>query len=228
MKNGKTLWRMTALVGVSVGAIALTGCASRGYVKADAAADSLRVAAEKIHAENQTLKLAVGHLDDMVNRPSSDLRQQFHYYDQAVDQLYDSVEQAEKAVRHSEAKSGQYFAAWDKQLAAMNYEAVQTRGQTRRIAVSNQLENLSHQYRETREAVLPLLAYLEDIRKSLASDLTPGGLESLKEVTANARAGSEKVQVALENLVTGFTSSGSALSSVMTQNTEAIPATGRT
>jgi hypothetical protein len=228
MKNAKTLWRMTALVGVTIGAIALTGCASRGYVKADSAADSLRTAAEKIHAENQNLKLAVGHLDGIVNRPSSDLRQQFHYYDEAVDRLYDSVEQAEKAVRHSEAKSEQYFAAWDKQLAAMNYEAVQSRGQTRRIAVSNQLEKLSRQYRETREAVLPLLAYLEDIRKSLSSDLTSGGLESMKEVVANAQAGSEKVQIALEGLVNGFTSSGSALSSAFPHNAQLAPTSERT
>ena len=116
--------------------LCLCGCASAGYNKGNAAARSLQTAAAAIESENQDLNIAVQQLNALVTNPAADLRQQFKLYDRALDRLYGSIEQSERAVERSQRKSDAYFQAWDKQLGAMNYEVLRTRGENRRTAVS--------------------------------------------------------------------------------------------
>jgi len=56
--------------------------------------------------------------------------------------------------------------------------------------------------------MIPLLAYLEDIRKTLNADLTVAGLETMKDISGNAITNAQKVQIALAQLSDQLADSG--------------------
>ncbi len=62
--------------------------------------------------------------------------------------------------------------------------------------------------------------YLQDIRRALRSDLTPGGLAAVKNVVTKADENAGKVQTALGRLATDLNASGTRMSSVVVQNAQ--------
>ena len=62
---------------------------------------------------------------------------------------------------------------------------------------------------------MPLMDYLEDIRKSLGADLTVGGLQSVKGFLSNAQENAAKVQTALGKVSTQLASAETSFSSVL-------------
>lgn len=198
--------------------VCFAGCASTPYQKGDAAAISLQDAASDVQIESRALEVAMGTLDDLVNKPDPDLKPQFKRFSKALENLAASAKHNE----HSEARMAQrtsiYFDEWNKQLATMNYEVVRARSEARKAEVTNYVDSVNKRYRESQDAMGPLLNYLYDVRKALETDLTQNGIESIKPVVAKARENADKVQGALGRLNGELTASGARMSSVVYQN----------
>lgn len=193
----------------------MSGCASASYKKGDAASVSLHRAAIEINAENRAIDVAMASLDDLINKPSGDLRPQFERFDDAFNRLVDASEQAEKAAAHANKKSQEYFRAWDEDSHGILYEAVRDQSVARKTQVSSDYNTVNERYHQNQAVVGPLIAYLKDIRTALSADLTPGGLESVKPMAANARQNAQKVQSALAQLSEDMAASGTRMLSVV-------------
>jgi len=191
-----------------------TGCRTTGYKKSDATAESMQMLATAVHTERQELKTSADTLEELVHRPGPDLRPQLKAYDSAVDRLYDAIEVTDKRVKRVQKDSQDYLESWERETDAMNYEAIRNHAEERRAAVSNEVITITRQYQESREALLPLLAYLEDIRKTLTSDLTMDGLASVQDIVSKTRIATDKVQANLAELTTRVAASGNRLASV--------------
>lgn len=192
--------------------LGLTGCASPAHRKSNIAAQNAWTAAAEVQSEYANLNVALETLDNLVNNPAADLTAQFKAYDRAVDRLYDSIQDVEAAVTRLQRKNADYFTAWDRQLAAMNYGITRERSQARRDAVRDQMQAIQRRYIDTREVMLPVLAYLEDIRKMLDADLTMNGIEMMKAIANNAVANGRKVQTALGELSNQLADTGREMS----------------
>ncbi len=197
------------------GILFAVGCSTTAYKRSDATAVDLQRTAMEVQSENQRLDDVSKTLNDLVNNPAADLKQQFKMYSAALDRLHDSVGRTDDAAKKMQAESAQYFAAWDKQLATMHYDIIREQSQSRRDAVSNQFEVVNSRYIETREVVLPLLAYLEDIRKALSADLTADGLAAVKNIVDHANDNARKVQEGLARLADGLHEASARMSSVV-------------
>jgi len=150
----------------------LNGCASASYQKADAASRSLQQAALQVNAESRAIDNTMATLDDLMNRPSSDLKPQFDRFSASLDRMIDSSSRAEKAADKASKESADYFQAWDKEAATINYEAVRDKSVSRKTEVSNEFNTVNERYRENQAVVEPLISYLRDIRTALSTDLT--------------------------------------------------------
>ena len=208
---------------VIAGSLLLAGCSSTGYDKSDAAAKSLRSAANEVQAQGRALDMTMTALNELVNKPSPDLKPQFQSFSASLDRLIDSAERTQRTGQRVQKKNAEYFEAWDRELAQMNYEYVRKSSEARKTEVTTQLATISQRYIETGEVVGPLVAYLEDIRKALRSDLTPGGLVAVKNVVANAQENASKVQIVLSQLAADLSVSGDRMSSVAFQTSEQPP-----
>jgi len=219
--NVHQIWRMLTLRVpqwtrvVFAGAVCVvSGCASHGYEKGDIAAASMQKAAAEVQAEQRALDATVSALGELVNTQGGDLGLLFRRYSDSLDHLVAAAHRTETTGKKMEVKNADYVDAWDRQLQSIDYQHIRDLSEARRAEVTNRMETVSRRYRESQAAVQPLISYFEDIRKALSTDLTPAGLESLKEVVTNADNNVVKVQTALDALSTELTESSAKMSSV--------------
>lgn len=205
--------RFGAMVFMCAVCVGIAGCATTGYQKSDATARSLQQASYTVQAESRALSVTLQNLKNLVNTPGTDLKPQFKKYSGALDSLIKESERNDKADREIAQRSADYFKAWDKELETMSFDAVRTKSQARRNEAGSDFQRVHQRYVEAQSVMQPLLAYLEDIRKALRTDLTQHGLESLKPIVANADDNSAKVQLALTKLSSELSASGTRLSS---------------
>lgn len=196
----------------------MSGCASAGYKKENAASQSLRRAAIDINAENRMIDVTMASLDDLINNPSGDLRPHFERFNTALDGLMDASNRAEKSAARAKQKSADYFKSWDKESASIDFPAVRDQSVARKAQVSNEFNTVNQRYHQNQAVVEPLISYLRDIRTALSTDLTAGGVESVKPLAENARRNAQKVQTALGQLSDELAASG------MRMSTYVIPA----
>jgi hypothetical protein len=202
--------------------VEFSGCASGNYQKADAAGASLRKAAAQIDAENRAIDVTLASLDNLVNNPRPDLKPQFKRFSASVNRLSDSAKHAEAAAEVARQKSEDYFRNWDKEAATINFEAVRDESVSRKTQVSNEFNTVNDRYRENQAVIEPLISYLQDIRTALSTDLTEGGLQSVKSLAENAERNARKVQNALARLSTDLIESRTQMSSVISPETRPV------
>jgi len=191
----------------------LAGCASVGYNKGDATARALENAATQAQDESRTLELTMTSLNDLVNKPAADLKPQFEKFSKALDQLAAAEKRTDAASISVSEKGAVYFQAWDQELAGMSYEPIRNQGRTRKAEVTKTFDDVTHRYHEAQASLPPLLDYLRDIRKSLRSELTPGGLASVKNLVANAQDKADNSQKALAKVAADLTTLSKSMSS---------------
>ena len=202
---------------VSIFAMAMqyfTGCASGNYQRADVAGECLRTAGQRIDAENRSIDMTLTALDDLVNKPSPDLKPQFERFSTSLDRLVAASARAQKAAEVADKKSAEYFRNWDKETSEIKYEAVREQSVSRKTDVSNEFNTVNERYRQNQAVIEPLISYLQDIRTALGTDLTLGGVQSVKNLADNAQQNGRKVQAALAKLTDELAASGARMSSV--------------
>lgn len=198
-----------------------SGCASTGYKQADAASKSLHEAGIRIQDESRAIDAVLVSLDNLVDQPSTDLRPQYKHFSGSLDRLVAASKRAEKAAAEADRKSQEYFQSWDKQTASIKYEVVRDESVSRKTQVSNDFNTVNQRYRENQAVIQPLISYLQDIRTALGTDLTGGGVQSVRNLAANAQQNARKVQLALARLSDELADSGARMSSRLPRQTEA-------
>jgi len=217
---------LTGAIALVLTAWCLAGCSTTRRSKADPVAASLDAAATRVQAESQDLDATIGALDNLVNNPATDLKQQFQFFSTALDHLTDSADRVQRTEKRFRDKGADYFKEWDKQLAAMNFDSVRSRSGARRTEVSQDFDTISDRYEKDQVVVQPMIAYLHDVKKALETDLTVGGLESVKDIVAHADENARKVQTALGRLAADLSSSSARMSSVVAVTGTPQPAMG--
>jgi hypothetical protein len=218
--NGLPLARVIQVF-TCVALLSVCSCASTNYKKADAASESLQKAGRQIQAESYTIDLTLAALDDLVNKPAADLKPQFERFNASLDRLVAASNRAQKAADTAHKKSADYFENWDKQTADIKFDAVRDQSVSRKTQVSNEFSTLDQRYSENQAVMEPLISYLQDIRTALSTDLTAGGIQSVKPLADNAQQNARKVQAALARLSNELTASGARMSSVIPRDSQA-------
>jgi hypothetical protein len=230
----KRVKRLPYLACLVLAGVTLAGCTTTGYQKGDVAAQSLKDAAGQVRAENQALDLTMVTLRDLVNKspdenppdakrlnqPAIDLKPAYQRFSRALDRLEAAAARTDQAATKFAQKNAAYLANWNKELNTMSYEAVRTRSAARKNEVSQRFEAVNRRYSEARAVTQPLISYLNDIRKALGTDLTTGGLASVKPIVQNAEENTVKVQAALGRLTDELSASSMQMASIMTVTPE--------
>jgi hypothetical protein len=217
---GRTLQSLAVLAM----ALGITGCSSVGFKTGDKTSASLQRASRSVETETQALDATIGSLAMLVNSPEMDLKPQFKQFSASLDRLVNSVDKADRSIARLRSNGAEYLAAWDAELAAMNYEVIRESSEARRNSVSNQLALVCQRYDEAQEVVRPFISYFSDLQRSLGTDLTAEGIASAREVVRKAEENTRKVQNALEQLRAELSVSSGRLSSVLAN--EPLAATG--
>ncbi len=206
MKTITALLTVTALSGLIV------GCASTGYEKAGTTSTSLQAAAQGVDHALIPLESVVVTLADLVNNPGPDMTPQFQKFSLAVDQLSASANEVGSRTTAMQSQGEAYFQKWDQELAKIQNDDIQTRSLDRKNAVAARFQQVRVSYGKTDAAFAPFMSDLKDIRTALATDLTAGGLASVKGLAGKANAKAATLRESLIHLSADFRKLGVALS----------------
>jgi len=210
----------TLALAIPLAVALLAGCRSTGYIKSDAAAWHLQATAGEVRSESGDLDATMTALNDLVKRPSGDLRLQFQRLSLALDQLTAAARRTSDRAAGLHRKSAAYFETWDRELAAMNDEQIRKASAARRAEVSGQYETTIRRYQQAQEALMPLIAYLQDIRSALSTDLTIAGLQAANLPADNASDKSDKVKSELAQSAGDLDALGVKMSSYVPQGSK--------
>ena len=203
---------LISLVAIAACGVLVTGCISTGYEKAGTTSTSLRDAAQGIDNALGPLDAVVAALSDLVTNPGPDITPQFQKYSAAVsnlESLANEVSSREAAMR---LQGAAYFQKWDEELAKIQNDDIQTRSLDRKNEVAARFAKVRVSYAQTTANFAPFMSDLKDIRTALATDLTAGGLASVKGLASKANDKVLPLRESLISLSTDFKNLGVSLS----------------
>lgn len=192
----------------------MAGCASTGYEKGEKTASNVQNAANEIGALTGKIDKALASLTDLVEKPQPDLRPQFKQFISNLEAMESSAKRIGSA-RQAMGRGGkEFFAKWDAQLAQIKNEDIKARSLARKAEVEQELAAVKAKYSKATDDFKPFLSDLQDIRKFLSTDLTPGGLSAIKPTATKAEQDSSRLKVSVNQLADSFKKLGLALSPV--------------
>ena len=186
-----------AVLAIALAGAWLAGCSTTVYKQGDRAADAAWMTAMQVQTESQALAGAQATLNNLVEKPAADLKPQFLSFSAALDTLVAAAKKAEVSGDRLVRSNAAFMAAWEKQLTTITNAEVRSRSEARKTEVSGRFDVAHKQYLQAQGTLRPLIGYLQDLRKTLSTDLTPGGLEAVKGLAANANTTVSKAQADL-------------------------------
>jgi hypothetical protein len=215
MKNSLKRIQTTVCLTTCAAALLLAaGCASKGYERGNRTAQDVQNAANRIAALPVQIDRTMASLDDLINKPQADLRPQFRQFNAHLNEVESTAREIATARRSMGERSKEFFAEWDAQLALINNEDIRARSQARKTEVTQNMDDIKRNYAEAETAFRPFLTELQDVRKFLSLDLTPGGLAAIKPSVTKAKANAAQLTASITQLTEEFRALGLAMSSV--------------
>lgn len=188
-----------------------SGCASRGYNRADSAASSMQRAASRVDMGASQIEIALATLTDLVGNPAADMKPQFSKFDSAVNNLESLSKDIAGKSGAMQKKGTAYFQKWDEELARIQSEDIRSRSAARKAEVVQGFDRVQANYQATSVALAPFITRLTDIRTALSTDLTPAGLDSIRGTVGSAKMEGVSVQQSLRSLAADFKNLGVSL-----------------
>lgn len=198
-----------------------SGCASRGYNRADSAASSVQKAANRVDLGASQIEIALTTLSDLVDNPATDMKPQFSKFNSAVNSLESLSKDIAGKSEAMQKKGAAYFRKWDEELARIQNEDIRSRSATRKTEVVEGFQRVQANYQFTASSLTPFITRLTDIRTALSTDLTPAGLDAIRGAVSSAKTEGASVQQSLQSLSADFKNLGVSLTPAVPQPQQA-------
>lgn len=189
----------------------LAGCASRGYHAGERTASNLQALATRIEMAGRQMDVAVTELDGLVTSPQPDLRPQFDRFAAAVGQLNTLATNIAKADAELQARSKLHAQNWDKELGAIQNDSIRASAQARKEEVMSRFDGVHNSCLSVQTALGPVQADLRDLHRYLNSDLTMGGLASIKDTVTRVGRNAAPARESVAKLVSELRCLGVAM-----------------
>ena len=193
----------------------LAGCASKSYDKGAATSTALQSAADGVAQTSTSLYGVLGAMNNLTFKSQGDLRDQYDAFVAASKSLNQSMAHLDTAVVALQVKAGVYFNDWTNQTALIQNETLRQRSADRKAEVSSKLNDVTANYESLKQSFKPFTTDLNDIQTYLGTDLTSGGLATIKDVVAKTKVDAVPLRDAIRQLQTSFTSLSAAISPVL-------------
>lgn len=200
-------------ISIAFALLLMAGCASTGYKKAGDTSTTIEKTARNIHKGNGQIDATLFALSSLVNSPDADIKSQFEKFDTAVTKLDSISNDVNTQAAAMQSQGADYFRTWDEELAKIQNENIRARSNDRKIAVAARFDKVRLSFVQTKADFVPFMSDLKDIRTALATDLTAGGIASIKSTANKAKANVTPLRESLSSLEADFRALGVAMSS---------------
>lgn len=197
--------------------VLMAGCTSTGYKKAGDTSTAIEKTASNIHKGNGQIDAVLFSLSSLVNSPEADLKSQFSKFDSAVTKLDSLATDVNTQAAAMQSQGADYFRTWDGDMAKIQNEDIRARSNERKIAVAARFDAVRLSYVQTKAAFVPFMSDIKDIRTALATDLTAGGIDSIKSSANKAKSNVTPLRESLSSLEADFRALGVSMSTNTSQ-----------
>lgn len=198
--------RRTALSvgGVLCILVAVAGCTTTPVERQERAVTGLADTQREMTDIRQQIEQTLASLITLVNAPPDELRPAYDRYASDVEAMRTRIDAMERHASAMRQRSERYLTGWrqsdvqDPELREISTE--------RRQEVAERMQRVDASFQEARAALVPFQSNLEDIRKVVGQDPTPGGVSAVaqSEVLQNAQTRGAAVARLMDRAIADF------------------------
>jgi hypothetical protein len=184
----------TMNVCVAAALAALAGCGSPGYKEGDSAAGAMRAAAAEATTVQTSLDAALGALQDLIGTSDADLRPKYEAFSTNLDKVQGSVTALQSRTDTMTTAATNHLKGWEADLKKVTNDDLRSKSHQRRAEVEERVRKVKELAAQTRTQATPALADLEDVRRVIGTDLTAGGIATVRDAAARAETSSKDLR----------------------------------
>ncbi len=170
------------LLGISLAAV-LASTASAGQEQLAASIKEARVEATRT---SEQLKATLAALNALTKQTKGDLRPAYNAFAAEVPKTEAAATWTRVRVQWMAGDGRQYFKNWQKTIDGIANESLRKKAQKRLNAVQANYDKVEASLKEASDKFKPFLSDLGDVQKTLATDVTPGGVKAVRPTVSNA------------------------------------------
>ena len=174
-------------------------------VKAESAQTRLAASIGEIRTETvrtrDQLQATVNALNALVKQKKGDLQPTYKAYTSEVLQTHAAADWTASRISSMQNASKEYFGGWQTEVASITNESLRKNAQKRLDAVRKSYDKSLTSLKEASEKFKPFLSDLDDIQKTLANDVTPGGVKSVRRTVDSANWNMKKVRSSVADAI---------------------------
>jgi hypothetical protein len=154
-------------------------------------------------------------LNNLTFKSAGDLRDQYDALVSASKSLEKANENLDAKVIQLRVTSAAFAENWSNQMTTIQNPDLRTRSAARMDEVTAQLKNVDASYEGVKNSFKPFTSDLKDIQTYLGTDLTAGGLATIKDVVSKTKVDAVPLRDSIKQLQASFRNLGTALSPVL-------------
>ena len=195
---------MKTITTLAVGCLVfLTGCASTGVDKSEAAAHSMRDLKQGLADAPAKITAVATSLQD-VAKDGVDMKATYATFSRNVDSLIAHRDHLRALRAKVDANRETFTKAWEERMASIQDASLRKLASDRRDAVLVKFEDLNKTADAGKAEFEPWMKLVVDVRTYLESDLNPGGVASVNDKIKEVNSGATSVNQKIATVVTGL------------------------
>jgi archaellum component FlaC len=191
------------------------GCVSHSYDKGTATATALQSSADAVSQTSTKVNDVLAALNNLTFKSAGDLRDQYDAFVSAAKNLGKSTDNLDSKVIQMRNTADTYGESWSNQLATIANPELRQRSTERMTEVTTKLKDVDASYEGVKNSFKPFTSDLKDIQTYLGTDLTAGGLNTIKDIVSKTKVDAVPLRDSIKQLQASFSSLGTALSPVL-------------
>jgi septal ring factor EnvC (AmiA/AmiB activator) len=166
---------------------------------------------ETTRTSNQ-LKATLEAINALTKQTKGDLRPAYNNYCAEVVKTGSAAELTRTRVQWMGGDGRKYFQDWQATVNGISNESLRKKAQKRLNSVKTNYDKVETSLQEAGDKFKPFLSDLADIQKSLASDITAGGVKAIKSTVKSANWNHQFVNSSINKALEGMDKMEKALS----------------
>jgi hypothetical protein len=191
------------------------GCVSHSYDKGAATSAALQSSADKMTETSVKVNDTLAALNNLTFKSQGDLRDQFDAFSSSIKKLDYTRIGLDAKISEMQVKAQLYLDSWSDQMTNIQSEDLRQRSNQRKDEVAAKLKTVEDSYQGVQNSFKPFIQDLNDIKTYLGTDLTTGGLASIKDVVAKTKVDAVPLRDSIKQLQASFSDLSTALSPIM-------------
>ena len=189
--------KTTAVIGLAFLSIS---CAPKGaYQQAAATGRSLDDTRTQLITTKTQISQTIAALDDLVQKPHGDLKDQYKAFADNVDKLNRSYSSTRDRVLDIRSNRDAYVAQWQTDLNTLTSETLRERARSRMDDTKANFSKLGDSINAVNNAAAPLLADVNDLKRYFGGDLTATGVKSAPDIVTRTHTEAADTQMKIDD-----------------------------